>query len=395
MGTGNNLPQPPNSGRLNTANEVNPGAVQQPQSPINGTDDLLPNEIGSTVQQPLITPEDTFNVDDLALPEDEEDTPPPAPTGELPVAPEEEPDYDAILARFKNDPRELAKSWQHAQRKITEQAEQLKATQPPPEIQPTPTPQATQPVYDPSASYLANPDSFTLDEQGFPIDPSTGEPFLPKDQFGVPFTPSSRWEAMMDELNVQYEGNPVRAMAEYQRRLEGEKLWRSQQFGQVVQQVDVKQAEVANTFEPQMAQTLAAYFPPEIAQEMVKDFRARAEQGMKAYRESGQAGYDAYQEDALAQAMNLAYFHAFNANQLVTLAEQARARIRGAASPINGNQQTARMVGQPQVLPPPTGNNGASSRQLTAGVKKLVDNGVMKADEAQRYLSDNFEFDGD
>jgi hypothetical protein len=202
---------------------------------------------------------------------------------------------------------------------------------------------------------------------------------------------------MMDELNDQYPGNPVRAMAEYQRRLDGEKLWRSQQMGQVVQQIDVKQAEIAGEFEPQMAQTLATYFPAEIAAEMVKDFRQRAEQGMRAYRESGQAGYDAYQEDALAQAMNLAYFHAFNNNQLIQLAEQARARIRGAAIPINGNQSApaARMVGQPQVLPPPTGNNGAQSRQLTAGVKRMVDAGFVKPDEAARLMSDNFEFEGD
>jgi hypothetical protein len=265
-------------------------------------------------------------------------------------------------------------------------------------------PQPQQPGYDPSVAYLQNPGAFSLNDEGFPVDPATGEPFLPKDQFGVAFTPPSRWEAVMDELNAQFPENPVRAMAEYNRRLEGEKLWRSQQMGQVVQQIDTRQSEIATTFEPQMAQTLAAYFPAEIAAEMVKDFRARAEQGMRAYRESGQAGADAYQEDAIAQAMNLAYFYAFNANQLVPLAEQARARLKGSI-PINtdgmrqgahGNQPAAaRVVGQQQVLPPPTGNNGTQGRPLTAGAKRLVEGGVLKAEEAARYLSDNFEFDGD
>jgi len=398
MGTGNAMPVPPNQGTTG------------PQPPQPTADDRLPNEVGASQQQPLLSPDDNRvePVEEL-LPLDGEIVPPAPQTTEPPLQPPpataEEVDFDAIMTRFKNDPRELARSWLHAQQKITEQQTQIaQQVQPPAAAQPASVQQPPQPQQQPPPAYSAereyinNPGAFSISDRGFPINPNTGQEFLPLDQFGVPFTPETRWQAVRAELNEAYPDNAVEAIHEYNRRVQSEQMWRSQQHGVAFQQIDTNQAKVADDYTPQMVANLAAYFPQEIAQEMVTHFRQIADNAMRQYRASGQPlEQDAWRPDAIAQAMNLAYFQAFNSGQLLPLAEQARARLATRIPPkgnVQPQQPTARLAGQ--VLPPPTGNNGASpSRPLTAGTRRLVEGGVLKADEVDRYLKDDFDFDGD
>jgi phosphohistidine swiveling domain-containing protein len=390
--------------------------ITAPQQP--SADGRLPNEVGMDREESLDggnpNPGDTPEDDIIPnFPEEEEPEPSPTPpAAETPVSPTDSvpgdtptdqkvPDgetIDKLLAKYRNDPQELAKALYNAQSHIGKQGNELgnlrKQVQVPQTQQPvTPAPEA------PGLLPFKLP---TPQERAalaaLPIDPETGQRVTRDgqlldevDHLGIPRREMPYWQARANTLADQYPDATDRdimfAVDNERRQFD---QWRAGQEVYRVREIGQAQVQIATQHAPKLTEQLAVMFPANVAQGMVGEFYRVASQVLQDARARGVDPAEVNDPEALAKAMNLYYFTLFTNGQLIPLAEKVAAGLPNG----NGHTPRASVPGQQSIAAPSIGGANSRTNGIRPGAKVLVDAGFAKSDEVDRLMSDDFKFDG-
>lgn len=321
---------------------------------------------------------------------------------------------DKILERYKNSPEELAKALYNAQAALGRQGNELgnlrKQVQQPQQApqeqqpqQPAATQQAPQEQQPPQQQ---SPVSFhipTPQERqaiaSLPRDPDTGLPTYNGQQYelldslGIPERDIQYWQARAAQMEEQYPDATDRdillAIQNEQRQFD---QWRSHQVMLRTGELERAQETMAVQHTASLVTQLRQMFPENVAQAMAGEFRRVAKDVLADARRKGVSPEEVNDPEAMAKAMNLYYFTLFSNGGLIPLAERIAATLPQGNISVQGRQS---VPGQPAISPPSIGGNGASGGNgVRKGAKPLVESNFLKSDEVDKYLSDDFSFDG-
>ena len=397
---------------------------------------IPPTEIGMEREEPLdggtgATYSDGRRDDDIIpdFPEEEvesaDDTPgavTPEDGSEPPATPEVPQDtISRILEKYKGKPEELAKALYNAQAHLGRQGNELgnlrkqlgQQPQEQPQEQPQPgqAPAGYQPPQQPAQPQAPQGPALsfrlpTAQERAalasLPRDPETGLPtyngqnYEVLDTLGIPVRDDQYWRARANVLRDQYPDatdlDVMFAIQNEQRQFDG---WRQQQAQARVGELSRLQEYHAEQAAPQIQASLKQWFPENVIPGIVQEVRRVAAAVLQDARQRGASPEEVNDPEAMAKAMNLYYFTIFSNGQLVGLANRLAQTLP------NGNNATPQTMRNGAQLPPggtmsppATAGAGTNGTGIRKGAKPLVDAGFLKSDEVDRYLSDNFDFDG-
>lgn len=385
-----------------------PGTDEATGLPIDAAGNTAPHEVAGVPAHDLLggdEPEvDTPEVSESQTFEEEveeSDTDTPSEQQEEPA----DDDLDSLIERYKNDPKELAKALKAAQQLAAKQGTELgklrSTRQPDPSTEEEPaeegqestepiieeeTPaepiQAEQPETD--EGYLGYDPNGPHSADGWPVT-ADGQEYQPVDEFGIPFTPDSRWTAYYDELLVAHDGNVAAAQLQWNRDLAAEQNQRQASLNQKVE--SVRQVQVTNLDRKVQADVtrFKRDLPEAQAKALTDEFRQLAVQGVQAtLKQGGIAARGQVHPDLIVTAYDALLFLAWRDGTLQSKIDA----MKGNATPApvaNGRRavQTDR-------------SNGAvnGQRKVSAVSQKVAATGLMTEDEAESLSGDTYEFEG-
>lgn len=321
---------------------------------------------------------------------------------DTPLETEEEPDddIDSLIERYKHDPKELAKALKNAQSKIAQQGTELgklrAERQAPPSTEEEPAEEgqeSTEPIIEEVDSgaeqpeteegYLGYDPNGPHSADGWPVT-ADGQEYQPVDEFGIPFTPDSRWTAYYDELLVANDGNVAAAQVQFNREFNQEQQSRQAALNQRVE--SVRQVQVSNLEKKVQADVnrFKRDLPEAQAKQLTDEFRRLAVEGVQAtLKQGGIAAKGQVHPDLIVTAYDALLFLAWRDGTLQSKIDA----MKGNATPApvaNGRRavQTDR-------------SNGAvnGQRKVSAVAQKVASTGLMSEDEAESLSVDNYTFE--